>query len=198
MTEKNVRIRLFKDNSRYKGDLFVSVNGVNYKIRRGVEVEVPPEVAEVLEHSQMQDERTAAPPGFFEKERGTMTVGQALERAEELRPGSRVSVHTRQEWLREADGMLRERFFKASDTDAFDTVGADRAWDDGLQDEDVLLAPAPFDALYPHYLCAMTDAALGETDRYAGEQAQYNGILAELAAWLRRTYPPRACTRWQW
>ena len=51
-----------------------------------------------------------------------MTVGQALERAEELRPGSRVSVHTRQEWLREADGMLRERFFKASDTDAFDTV----------------------------------------------------------------------------
>ena len=61
MAEKNVRIRLFKkDNSRYKGDLFVSVNGVNYKIRRGVEVEVPPEVAEVLEHSQMQDERTAA------------------------------------------------------------------------------------------------------------------------------------------
>ena len=57
---ENVRIRLFKDNSRYKGDLFVSVNGVNYKIRRGVEVEVPPEVAEVLEHSQQQDERTAA------------------------------------------------------------------------------------------------------------------------------------------
>ena len=50
MDKKNVRIRLFKDNSRYKGDLFVSVNGVSYKIRRGV----------VLEHSQVQDERTAA------------------------------------------------------------------------------------------------------------------------------------------
>lgn len=55
-----MKIKLFKDNGRYKEDLFVSVNGVNYKIRRGVEVEVPPEVAEVLEHSQMQDERTAA------------------------------------------------------------------------------------------------------------------------------------------
>ena len=45
MSEKKaVRIKLFKDNSRYKEDLFVSVNGVNYKIRRGVEVEVPPEV----------------------------------------------------------------------------------------------------------------------------------------------------------
>mgnify|MGYP006983193859 FL=1 len=94
--------------------------------------------------------------------------------------------------------MLRQRFFKNSITDAYDAVGADLAWEDGLQDEDVLLAPAPFDALYPHYLCAMTDAALGETDRYAGEQAQYNGLLAELAAWLRRSYPPKAGVQWRW
>ena len=56
----------------------------------------------------------------------------------------------------------------------------------------------PFDSLYPHYLCAMTDAALGENDRYAGEQAQYNSILAELAAWLRRkNLPTRGCS-WRW
>ena len=60
MAEEKVRIKLFKDNGRYKGDLFVSVNGVNYKIRRGVEVEVPRAVAEVLEHSQRQDDLTAA------------------------------------------------------------------------------------------------------------------------------------------
>ena len=41
-----------------------------------------------------------------------MTVGQALERAEELRPGSRIALATRQAWLKEADAMLRERFFK--------------------------------------------------------------------------------------
>ena len=55
-----MRIHLFKDNGRYKDDVFVGVNGVNYMIQRGVDVEVPPEVAEVLEHSQQQDERTAA------------------------------------------------------------------------------------------------------------------------------------------
>ena len=60
MAEQKVRIKLIKDNGRYKGDLFVSVNGVNYKIRRGVEVEVPRAVAEVLEHSQRQDDLTAA------------------------------------------------------------------------------------------------------------------------------------------
>ena len=127
-----------------------------------------------------------------------MTVGQALERAEELRPGSRIALATRQAWLREADAMLRERYFTLSITDAYNDVGADLAWDAGLRDEDVLLAPAPFDAMYPHYLCAMTDAALGETDRYAGEQAQYNSILADLAAWLRRTYPPLTAVQWRW
>ena len=126
-----------------------------------------------------------------------MTAGQALERAEELRPGSRIALATRQAWLKEADAMLRERLFRSS-TDAYDDVGADLAWDEGLQDEDILLVPAPYDALYPHYLCAMTDAALGETDRYAGEQAQYNSLVADLAAWLRRSYPPRNGSRWKW
>ena len=60
MAEEKVRIKLFKDNGRYKSDLFVSVNGMNYQIRRGVDVEVPAAVAEVLEHSQQQDDRTAA------------------------------------------------------------------------------------------------------------------------------------------
>lgn len=127
-----------------------------------------------------------------------MTVGQALERAEELRPGSRISLRTRQQWLRELDGLLRLRFFARCDTEEFDDTGADRAWAEGLQDQDRLLVPEPFDGLYVHYLCARTDAALGETDRYAGEQAQYNGICAELAGWLRRSYPVRRAAQWRW
>nr|DAL32404.1 MAG TPA_asm: hypothetical protein [Caudoviricetes sp.] len=55
-----VPIRLFSDGGRYKGDLFVSVNGVNYQIKRGVTVNVPPEVAEVIQHSQEQDDQSAA------------------------------------------------------------------------------------------------------------------------------------------
>ena len=55
-----VSIRRFSDNGRYKGDLFVSVNGVNYQIKRGVTVQVPPEVAEVIQHSEEQDAQSAA------------------------------------------------------------------------------------------------------------------------------------------
>ena len=47
-----------------------------------------------------------------------MTVGEAMERAEELRPGSRVAARTRQRWLCEVDGMLREKFFRPSSADS--------------------------------------------------------------------------------
>ena len=56
-----------------------------------------------------------------------MTVGEAMERAEELRPGSRVAARTRQRWLCEVDGMLREKFFRPSSADSREGVGADIA-----------------------------------------------------------------------
>ena len=52
-----VKIKLFKDGGQYKEDLFVAVNGRSFLIQRGVEVEVPAYVAEVLEHSMSQDQR---------------------------------------------------------------------------------------------------------------------------------------------
>lgn len=54
-----VPYRLFKDNDKYKDDVTVSVNGVTYQIKRGVNVMIPRMVAEILENSQSQDTRTA-------------------------------------------------------------------------------------------------------------------------------------------
>ena len=48
-------IHLFKDNGRYSGARFVSVNGEAYLIQRGVDVKVPAAVAEVLRHSEEMD-----------------------------------------------------------------------------------------------------------------------------------------------
>mgnify|MGYP000415043855 FL=1 len=128
-----------------------------------------------------------------------MTVEQALARARELRPGCKISDETCRRWLCEEDALLRQQLFEKSGADEYAAAGADLAWSgEALPDDTVLLVPVPFDALYPHILCARIDAALGETDRYAGEQAQYNSILADLAAWLRRTYPPLTAVQWRW
>ena len=72
-----------------------------------------------------------------------MTVGQALERAEELRPGCKVDSRTRQRWLCEEDGMLRALLFSSCGLRA--GVGADLAWpaEGGLDDAVELLVPVP-------------------------------------------------------
>ena len=54
--KKMVRIKLFRDNQNYSGDVFVAVNGESYLIQRGITVEVPDYIAEVLETSQREDE----------------------------------------------------------------------------------------------------------------------------------------------
>ena len=54
--EKMVKVRLFKDRKAYTDDVIVGVNGKMYQIKRGVEVEVPECMAEVLRNSQRQDE----------------------------------------------------------------------------------------------------------------------------------------------
>ena len=57
--EKMVPIRLFKDNGKYKDDVFVAVNGRSFQIKRGENVMVPDYVAAVLEQSMAQDMATA-------------------------------------------------------------------------------------------------------------------------------------------
>ena len=54
-----VKIKLFKGSGKYSGDETVIVNGKSYKIQRGVEVEVPLSVYEVLQNSMEQDIATA-------------------------------------------------------------------------------------------------------------------------------------------
>jgi hypothetical protein len=54
-----VNIFLMRDSDKYKGDVFVQVNGRSYIVKRGKNVKVPKEVAEVLQNSQEQDTKAA-------------------------------------------------------------------------------------------------------------------------------------------
>lgn len=58
--EKDTEIvNLFKDGHRYSEPVFVGVNGETYLIQRGVDVEVPKAIAEVLRHSEEMDNAAA-------------------------------------------------------------------------------------------------------------------------------------------
>lgn len=53
--KETVKVRLFRDEYRYKQPLYVSINGRNWLIKRGVDVELPKYVADFIEQ-QMQEE----------------------------------------------------------------------------------------------------------------------------------------------
>ena len=57
--EELVSVRLFKDNDKYKDDVFVAVNGERVQIRRGETVLIKRKFADVLEQSLKQDTATA-------------------------------------------------------------------------------------------------------------------------------------------
>jgi len=49
-----VSVKLFKDNNRYRDDVFVAVNGVGMIVPRGVEVKIPRKYAIALANSEKQ------------------------------------------------------------------------------------------------------------------------------------------------
>ena len=53
--EEYVEVELIRDNGAYKDDVFVSVNGENCLIRRGVPVKIKRKFADVLAQSHQQD-----------------------------------------------------------------------------------------------------------------------------------------------
>jgi hypothetical protein len=54
-----VEVKLFRDNNKYKDDVFVAVNGENRVIKRGESVQVERKFAEVLDNSDLQDYETS-------------------------------------------------------------------------------------------------------------------------------------------
>ena len=53
-----VTVKLFKDNNRYRDDVFVAVNGKNCVIKRGEWVKIKRKFAMVLDQSEIQDMQT--------------------------------------------------------------------------------------------------------------------------------------------
>ncbi len=68
-----VEVKLFKDNNKYKDPVFVSVNGENCVIERGVRVKVKRKFAEVLDQSDLQDYETSM---LIEKKSGEYAKGE--------------------------------------------------------------------------------------------------------------------------
>ena len=59
LSGETTTVNLFYDGDKYKEPLFVGINGMTWLVKRGEPVEVPVEVADVINQSLIQDGKTA-------------------------------------------------------------------------------------------------------------------------------------------
>lgn len=70
-----VSIKLFRDNDKYKDDVYVAVNGKNCVIKRGEWVKIRRKFALVIDQSEIQDLKTAE---FLEAQQKQFEQASAL------------------------------------------------------------------------------------------------------------------------
>lgn len=77
--DEKVPIKLFKDDGKYTGDVFVRVRNKPFVIKRGVEVMVPRYVAEVLKQSQEQREAAVMHSEQLQKDFELASAGYGIK-----------------------------------------------------------------------------------------------------------------------
>lgn len=115
-----------------------------------------------------------------------MTIRQAIDRADELRPNA-LSDEMKLLWLAQLDGVLRGQILARHSGADPAGPGADAP---GAADGTVLLAPEPYSAVYLYWLMAQVDLALGELTRYTNDMKLYNGALEDFAVWYKTHHRP--------
>lgn len=119
-----------------------------------------------------------------------MTVAEAVARADWLCCNT-FCLEDKLSWLTKLEWMLK--------TNVLDTHEGGIPFPHGnaLSGQEALLAPAPFDELYPRWLEAQIHLYNGETDRFNAAIVLFNAEYAAFESWYNRTYPPRSRGNWK-
>ena len=118
---------------------------------------------------------------------GQMTAGQVLAQVDDLLPNSYPGEQKRR-WLRQAEGFVLEEVVRVHEG------GQGAVLPGELTDAAELLAPAPYDGLYRHYVEAQIHYANGETARYNNAAAQWNNAFLTYKDYCCRSAAPRRVT----
>ena len=130
---------------------------------------------------------------------GQMTAGQVLAQVDDLLPNSYPGEQKRR-WLRQAEGFVLEGGSIHVDGEGTVLEEVLRAHEGGeaaelpdeLADAAPLLAPAPYDGLYRHYVEAQIHYANWELERYNNAMALWNnGLMTLRDHWCRGHMPRR-------
>lgn len=112
-----------------------------------------------------------------------MTLGEAIRRADEIRPNPFIPS-IKINWISELEGKtaLEVHLLDVSETQKFRYTEADF--------EKELLIPFPHDSLYVDYLLSRIDFEVGEYNRYMNDKEMFDTNYREYIRWFAATYKP--------
>lgn len=116
-----------------------------------------------------------------------MTIGEALERMDGLKPNT-YGEDEKIGWLAALDARIHEEIRMTHEHGESEEGFAGYT---GETDRDTeLLAPAPYDELYLYYLESKIDYYNGEMGKFNNSAAMFNAAYADYANYINRTRMP--------
>lgn len=103
-----------------------------------------------------------------------MTVAQAIDRTDRLKPNS-YAYADKLVWLSQLDGTIKREMI---DTHEGGTAAEFVPYTADNDPERVLLAEAPYDEMYIHYLSSQIDYFNGEYDRFNNSNAMFESAFS--------------------
>ena len=119
------------------------------------------------------------------KEESAVKISECISLLDSLMHNTYTDHHKRR-WLSNVDGQLQAQLISTHEGGA---VTAGLPYGSG-DDQKLLLAPPPFDAMYLHYLQAQMHYLNGEIDRYNNAMAMFQAALDDYARHYNRTHLP--------
>ena len=111
-----------------------------------------------------------------------MTGHECITRLDRLKPNS-YAYADKLYWLCRLEGMIKREIIDTHE-DAEELPGS-------LSEDDVLIAPPPFDEMYIHYLETQIDYANGEFDRFNNANAMFRSVYSAFANAYNREHIPK-------
>ena len=115
-----------------------------------------------------------------------MTIAQAIERIDDLKYNT-YSTHQKLQWLNQLEQMICCNILATHEGAAVPA-----AFDDDTPMDTPLLAQAPYEELYIHYLAAQMDYHNGEFDRYNNTMAMFQALFDSFCAAYNRKNTPKS------
>jgi len=117
-----------------------------------------------------------------------MTVIEVIGLVDRSRP-NRFTAAEKFRWLSDIDGLIcRELMDTHEDSPR---VGPFLGYTEGVDENTVLLAPFPYDALYRWYLESQIDLHNMEITKYNNSRSLFNNAYLTYTDWYNRTHMPK-------